>query len=121
MEKPIVMLAEPHAALRRQVQSLLLKHGFAVIEAPDETTVLRALRQKLLKHGFAVIEAPDETTVLRALRQKRRLDLLIVNASLKARNAGKAGKASIDGLDVARKIRSWNELLPNHCACSQRL
>ena len=97
MEKPIVMLAEPHAALRRQVQSLLLKHGFAVIEAPDETTVLRALRQK------------------------RRLDLLIVNASLKARNAGKAGKASIDGLDVARKIRSWNELLPNHCACSQRL
>jgi DNA-binding response OmpR family regulator len=58
MRKPVVLLAERDADLRRRLFSLLLCQGFDVIESPSITGILRALRQK------------------------RSLDLLIVSASL---------------------------------------
>ena len=58
MKKPVILLAEADVNLRKRLQGLLLNQKFAVIEAGDQTGILRTLRRK------------------------QNIDLLIVNASL---------------------------------------
>ncbi len=58
MKKPVILLAEADENLRKRLQGLLLEQKFSVIEAGDQTGILRTLRRK------------------------QNIDLLIVNASL---------------------------------------
>ena len=64
MKKPAILLAERDDVQRHQLQSLLLRQGFEVIESPDANGVFHAVRQK------------------------RNPDLLIINASLDAAGNG---------------------------------
>ena len=58
MKKPVILLAEADENLRKRMQGLLIEQKFSVIEAGDQTGILRTLRHK------------------------QNIDLLIVNASL---------------------------------------
>jgi DNA-binding NtrC family response regulator len=79
MKESAILLAEHNEALRRPLQSFLLDHGFTVSEARDLAGILRTLRQR------------------------RKLDLLIVNASLETTG---------DGLKAARLFCQGERRLP---------
>jgi two-component system KDP operon response regulator KdpE len=71
----------------------------AVLVVDDEPSIRKFLNATLSSHGYAVLEAVNGTDGL-ALAASRQPDIVLLDLGL----------PDIDGLEVARRLRSWSQM-----------